>query len=67
MTLVVDERAGDAQINAAAGVNVDSAITRHHPLARQTELRIFALITEAGFHGGNRFLDGDESFEFFGS
>src|SRR5438034_6915818 len=29
MTLVVDERAGDAQINAAAGVDVDSAITRH--------------------------------------
>ena len=34
MTLIVNECAGDAQIDAAAGVNINPPITRHHPLAR---------------------------------
>src|SRR5262249_6753462 len=67
MTLIVNECAGDAQIDAAAGVNIDPTITRHHPLARQTKLRLSALIAEAAFHSRNRFLDGDESPELFGS
>jgi hypothetical protein len=67
MTLIVNECAGDAQIDAAAGVDINPTITRHHPLAWQTKLRLSALIAEAVFHSRNRFFNGDESLELFGS
>src|SRR5262245_57080352 len=67
MALVVDECACDTQIDAAAGVDINPTITRHHSLARQTKLRLSGLVTEAVFHSHNRFFDGDESLELFGS
>jgi hypothetical protein len=48
-------------------VDINPTITRHHSLARQTKLRLPALITEAVFHSRNRFFDGDKSLELFGS
>src|SRR5918996_2084986 len=65
MTFVVDECTGDAQADAAAGVNVDAPVASHHAMARETELRMLCLIAKAAFHGIYRFLDRNDSFELF--
>src|ERR687892_178848 len=65
MAFVVDERTGDAQADAAAGVNVDAPVAGHHAVARQTELRMLCLIAKAALHGVYRFLNSNDSFELF--
>jgi 3-hydroxyisobutyrate dehydrogenase-like beta-hydroxyacid dehydrogenase len=65
MAFVVDERTGNAQIDAAAGVYVDAPVAGHHAVARQTELRMLCLIAKAAFHGVYRLFNRNKSFELF--
>jgi len=65
MALVMNECPGDAEGDAAARVDVDAPVARHHALARQAELRMPCLVAKAALDRIDRLLDRDEPFDLF--
>jgi hypothetical protein len=65
MTFVMNERSGNTQIDAAARVDVDAPIARHHALARQAELRMARLVAKPILDGVDRLLDRNKAFHLF--
>jgi hypothetical protein len=61
MPFVMDKRAGDSEVDAAARMDIDPAVTCHHALARQTELWVFALIAKTSLHGIDGFFNSYQS------
>src|SRR5581483_5791118 len=57
MPLVVDECAGDAEVDRAAGMDIDAPVAGGHALTRQAEARVVRLIAKAALDRADRLLD----------